>query len=327
MLQSKKNKSGKLFFVIKMFLALLALWFVYLKIINHESSGDYLNQMQMAFRQPGSVILFTSVFLLMFLNWFTEAIKWKFMIDKIESITTGRALEAVFSGITISFFTPNRIGEYAGRVFHLTKGKRMQATLITVIENSSQLLVTILSGSIASIVFMQEYMELSPWIFQLMRILFILLSILSFILFFNIDLFEKIFQRFITTDYWKKIIHVFSLYTTGDLLKVFLLSVGRYVVFSLQFYLLLRAYGSYFSPVDGLLMIAMTFFVMSVVPTFTFAEIGIRSAVSAFFFGKLTADVLPVLNAAFSLWLINLALPALLGAIFIFNFRLEKIGK
>ena len=327
MLQSKINKFGKLFFILKLFLALLALWFVYLKIISHENSGDYLNQMKSALRQPESVFLFVTVFLLMFLNWFTEAVKWKFMIEKIESITTGRSLEAVFSGITISFFTPNRIGEYAGRVFHLPQGKRMQATLITIIENSSQLLVTILSGSIASILFMREYMELSPWIFQLMFILFILISILSFILYFNIDLFEKIFQRFITTDYWKKIIHVFSLYTTGDLLKVFLLSIVRYCIFSLQFYLLLRAYGSYFSAGEGILMIAMTFFVMSVVPTFTFAEIGIRSAVSAFFFGKLTVDVLPVLNAAFSLWLINLALPALLGAIFIFNFRLEKNEK
>jgi hypothetical protein len=76
-----------------------------------------------------------------------------------------------------------------------------------------------------------------------------------------------------------------------------------------------------------MLMIAMTFFVMSVVPTFAIAELGIRAAVAAYFFGKLTIDVLPVLNATFSLWLINLAIPALAGSIFIFHFRLEKNSK
>ena len=74
-------------------------------------------------------------------------------------------------------------------------------------------------------------------------------------------------------------------------------------------------------------MIAMTFFVMSVVPTFAITEIGVRGAIAAFFFGKLTSDVLPVLNATFSLWLINLAIPALIGTFFIFHFRLESKAK
>lgn len=324
MIQSKINKSGKWWLIIKLILALLALWFIYLKVISHEQAGGYFDQLQTAFLQPGAAFFFIIVFVLMLLNWTIEALKWKFMISKIEKVSTGRALEAVFSGITISFFTPNRIGEYAGRVFHLHKGIRMQATLITVIENSSQLLITILTGSIASIFYMQEYMELNSWIFMLMRILFVALSALCLILYFNIDLFEKIFQRFKVNEYWKQIIHVFSLYSSRELMYVCLLSLARYVIFSFQFFLLLRLYGAYFPLADGMLMIAMTFFVMSVVPTFSFAELGIRGAVSAYFFGKLTLDVLPVLNGTFSLWLINLALPALAGAFFIFHFRLEK---
>ena len=284
----------------------------------------YLQQLQTAFLQPGATLVFIIVFVLMLLNWTIEALKWKYMISKIEKISIGRSLEAVFSGITISFFTPNRIGEYAGRVFHLHKGIRMQATVITVIENSSQLLITILTGSIACIFYMQAYMELNSWIFLLVRILFLVLCGLCLILYFNIDLFEKIFQRFKLNEYWRQILHVFSLYSTKELMYVCLLSLARYSIFSLQFYLLLRVYGAYFTLSDGMLMIAMTFFVMSVVPTFSFAELGIRGAVSAYFFGKLTLDVLPVLNGAFSLWLINLAIPALAGAFFIFHFRLEK---
>jgi hypothetical protein len=324
MLQSKTNKSGKWWLTVKTGLAILALWFIYLKVVRHENSRDYLEQLQTVFAKPASALLFLLVFVLMFVNWTIEAYKWKYMIRKIEAVSTRRSLEAVFSGITISFFTPNRIGEYAGRVFHLQPGIRMQATLVTVIENSSQLLVTLLTGSIASMIYLGDYFQFNPWILMLVRVLFVLLCLVCLLLYFNIDLFERLFRRFGVNEYRRQILHVFALYSTRELFHVFLLSLARYFVFSLQFFLLLRLYGSYFGLAEGILMIAMTFFAMSIVPTFTFAELGIRGAVSAYFFGKLTIDVLPVLNASFSLWLVNLVLPALAGAIFIFHFRLGK---
>ena len=327
MLQSNKNKSGNWWFAIKLLLACLALWFIYLKVFKQEGSLDYLLQLKIAFSLSGSLILFFIVFVLMLLNWTTEALKWRFMISKIENISVSRSLEAVFSGITVSFFTPNRIGEYAGRVFHLKEGKRMQATIITVIENGSQLLITIIAGSIGCMFYVSDYMDLSPWIFMLVRFLLIILCVFCLLFFFNLHLFEIYFQRFKLSAYWKQIVHVFSLYSSIDLFKVLGLSLLRYLIFSLQFFILLKIYGCAFQPLQGLLMISMTFFVMAVVPTFTIAELGIRGAVSAFFFGKLTIDVLPVLNATFSLWFINLVLPALAGAFFIFHFRFEKNGK
>lgn len=327
MLQSKLNKSAKWWLLAKLLLTIGALWFIYLKIISHEGSRDYISQLQTAFKQPGSALLILSVFILMMLNWTVEAIKWKYMIDKIEIVKTGRALEAVFSGLTFSFFTPNRIGEYAGRVFHLHTGKRLQATFITIIENISQLMITLITGSIACMIYLKGYMEISPWIFILIRFLLFAFCVFCLLLYFNIGLLEKIFQRFRLTEHWKQILHVFSLYSNLDLLKVLSLSLLRYLIFSLQFYILLRVYGCSFGFFPGLLMISMTFFVMSIVPTFTIAELGVRGAVSAYFFGKLTIDVLPVLNATFSLWLINLAIPALIGAFFIFHFRLGRNGR
>jgi len=327
MLQSNINKSGKWWLAFKLILVLCALWFIYKKVFIQETSQDYLYQLQAAFSQPNAAVLFFIVFVLMLFNWSVEAMKWRYMINKIEPVSMRRSLEAVFSGLTVSFFTPNRIGEYAGRVFHLREGKRMQATFITVIENSSQLLITIITGSIACMFYIKDFLEMDQWIFYIVRFMLLAFSVFCMILYFNLDLFEKIFERFKLSEYWKKIIHVFALYSKSDLFKVLLLSMVRYIIFSAQFYILLRIYGSPFQLLPCLMMISMTFFVMSVVPTFTIAELGIRGAVSAYFFGKLTIDVLPVLNATFSLWLINLAIPALAGAFFIFNFRFEKNGK
>lgn len=311
----------------KLLLAVCALLFIFRKVLNHENSSDYLSQLRTAVMQPGAILLFIAVFLLMILNWLTEAEKWRFMIAKIESIRLSRSFEAVLSGLTFSFFTPNRIGEYAGRVFHLQKGKRMQATFITVIENSSQLLITILTGTGAFMIYMSGHMDMPSWMVILIRFLLSAFCILCLILFYNLQLFENIFLKLKMNDYWRQIFHVFSLYNSKELTRVLFLSLLRYIIFSAQFILLLRVYGSTFDLFQGIIMVMMTFFVMSVVPTFTFAEIGVRGAVSAYFFGKITMDVLPVLNAAFSLWLINLAIPALAGAFFIFHFRFEKDRK
>ena len=42
--------------------------------------------------------------------------------------------------INISTFTPNRIGEYGGRVFCLEKGDRVKGVLITIIGSIAQFL-------------------------------------------------------------------------------------------------------------------------------------------------------------------------------------------
>ena len=92
------------------------------------------------------VVNISLVVLMMLLNWFLESLKWRFLISKIERVTIKRSVRAIFSGITVSAFTPNRVGEYAGRVFCLDKGDRIQAVLITVIGSMAQLITTIVFG-------------------------------------------------------------------------------------------------------------------------------------------------------------------------------------
>jgi len=76
--------------------------------------------------------------------------------------------------------------------------------------------------------------------------------------------------------------------------------------------------------VPSVIMIAMTYLVITIVPSIALVEFGIRGAAASYFFSAITLDILPVLNAVFSLWLINLAIPALAGAIFMLNFRIGK---
>ena len=128
---------------------------------------------------------------MMFINWLLEALKWRALILKIENVPIKRSIEAVFSGITVSSFTPNRVGEYAGRVFCIHKADRVQAVLITVLGSMAQLVTTITFGLIGILLLpnLIPYFDklLSEFIFSYPIMLFvvILLIVLLVTLFLN----------------------------------------------------------------------------------------------------------------------------------------------
>ena len=140
-MRSKKT----LGYLIKVLIVLLALFFLYKQLI---SKGDVIsndiNKIHVNIRENFPTILL--VVLMMFVNWFLEALKWRALIYKIEKISLIQSIKAVFAGITISSFTPNRVGEYAGRVFCIQKADKVKAVLITVIGSMAQLITTIVFG-------------------------------------------------------------------------------------------------------------------------------------------------------------------------------------
>ena len=142
-MQSKKTIS----FLIKIGIVVFALFFLYQQLTS-KSSVEELNVDYILLQLQQNYLVIGLVILMMFLNWFLESLKWRFLISKIERISIKRSIRAVFSGITVSAFTPNRVGEYGGRVFCLEKADRIQGVLITVIGSMAQLVTTIVFGLI-----------------------------------------------------------------------------------------------------------------------------------------------------------------------------------
>ena len=136
--------------LLKFAIAFIALYFLYNQF-NSSLISNQLNQYNFLDTIQKKYLIIIIVFLMMFLNWILESIKWRFLIYKIEKVSLITSIRAVFSGITVSAFTPNRVGEYGGRVFCLDKANRIQAVIITIIGSISQLIITILFGSIGLI--------------------------------------------------------------------------------------------------------------------------------------------------------------------------------
>lgn len=270
--------------------------------------------------------------LLMPINWLIESIKWQALINKVENVKLKDAIQAVFAGTAISIFTPNRIGDYLGRIFILKKGDRLDGTVATITGNISQLLVTILMGSVALIFFSQviitEFLDWSPLWIIFFRILIILIDIALVFIFLMFPIIEKqLNQRFEIFKYpVLRHLNLLAEYNKDELIKVLAFSILRYLVYSLQFYFLLLAFNINIELIDGLMVVFLIFFGITIVPSIAVAELGIRAIITLLVFemiGQYTSSNYEVslVSTTSILWLINIAVPALIGGLFIFNLK------
>ena len=115
MLSSTQKK--RISFSIKTLLVLLCLAYLYSKLsaVNGKTlSSDFIQKL------TGSNRYYLLIALALVLaNWSVEAVKWKFLIQRLEPITFTASLKSILAGISASLVTPNRAGEFIGKLFFL----------------------------------------------------------------------------------------------------------------------------------------------------------------------------------------------------------------
>jgi len=254
---------------------------------------------------------FIIAFCLVPVNWGIEALKWKYLTKEIEKISFSTAFKAVLSGLSISIFTPNRVGEFAGKVFYLKTTEKVKATLASFIGSSLQFLVTILAGLLAAIVYynihkntllLKGLVNANHLSIFLIISLFVITIIAVLIYLKPLQIKEQLMQ-----------------YEHKELSYIFILSLLRYIVFSFQYYLVLLLFNIDAGLLNSLLLVAFVFFVNSAIPSFALTEIAVRSATSIYFFSTVTNDANAIVSSSITLWMINLAIPALIGGAFIWQ--------
>ncbi len=271
--------------------------------------------------------LFILLFL-MFLNWTIEAVKWKVLINEIEKVSFLKSVSAVLTGVTVSFFTPNRSGEFVGRVMHLEPKNRVEASLATFIGSICQLTITLQAGLIAlvcSLNLLTSSHTFRGFHFQVFIVLAILL--MSFIIIFNSPNWLHKCRNIKWLKRYSDHFIVLRKITSNKILFVYLLSAGRYMVFSFQFYLLLKICGIELFALDLMSKIALSFFFTSLIPSIALGELGVRGSVNLHLFSLNHNNDTTVLVASFLLWLINLAIPALVGAICSFFIKWSNLER
>lgn len=311
MINKNRIKHFSLSFL-KILIFVATLYYLYFKVISTDKFNDFFHQF--TFLSTNDYLIIASVLILMLVNWGIETLKWKFLISKIEDIKFLKAYKAVWSGVTINNWVPNRMAEFLGRIFFITKGNKAKAVFSTLVGNLSNMLITFLFGSIALLFWLDK-------ISILIVILLILLNLLLGILFFNVSIFTILLEKIKWLDKFKKHADILREYNKSELLSIYFYSLIRYLTYAIQYFLLLKAFGIEVNFFTGITGVALIFVIQSVLPAVTFTEIGIRGAVVIFVFEKFSSNFAALLAAAYLLWLINIIIPTIFGGIFILTLK------
>jgi hypothetical protein len=254
--------------------------------------------------------LFIPVLFLMLVNWLLESRKWQLLTADFHSISLKKAFLSVLSGVATALFTPNRIGDFIGRLSHMPKQHRGKAMLSSFYGSFSQWLLTIIMGWIAWIQLGDQFVN-SFKVYLAISTLYFSMIVLLLVLFLSKRKGLKYFAKF---DILKH-----NPPTLSVRFKLISLSLFRYLIFTAQFYLLLRLLGLDLSYTLVLSKLGLFYLLTSMVPSTFWGEIGIKESVAVWVFSGLIINSLVIVCATLLLWTINLLIPALAGNYFLYK--------
>lgn len=262
---------------------------------------------------------FFAIVLLMFCNWGIEAIKWKYMLQPLQKISFNNSLKGIFAGCAITIITPNRMGEFGGRILFVKPEHRLKAVTISIIGSISQTLITFIIGCFGLL-----YLHNQTFHFQsnaaeafiqhpFVLISSLIITLLLGLLFFKENLIWRLIHRIPCIDKWVRTLSISELYTHKNLLIIFLYSFLRYGIFILQYFLMLQVMHIQISPNYFITITAVFFLGMAIAPTFGFIELPVRSELGIAIFGLCTNNLLGLQATTLGIWLINIVIPAVIG--------------
>jgi hypothetical protein len=108
------------------------------------------------------------------------------------------------------------------------------------------------------------------------------------------------------------------------LLRVLFLSILRFCIFIVQYFLLFQLTKVSVSLYDTTVTISVMFLWLAILPTIAFLELGVRWQFALILLAELSDNRLGISIAVTAIWFINLIVPALLGVFSVFRVNREN---
>lgn len=299
----------------KIFIAFGLLYY----LISNIKLSDIVNAIHEA-----NITLIIIVIFLSFINLYLQFYKWKITANSIlNEYNNKKIFISLFQGFSAAVFTPARIGEYFGRALAFKEKSLLQVTLATLLDKFFPLLIVAFFGSVASILFIHFYYEVSNYLTVSLFIVLFILFYFIVLLLFNKNFWDNVlFNRIQNSKYFSRYFNKVAKLKNLDRnysAKMFLISFLFYKCYLLQYVILVSAFShhNYFLKyfwAGNLLMFSKT-----IIPPVSFGELGIREGASVFFIQQFGESASVGFNASIFLFLINVLLPSLIGLLLIFR--------
>lgn len=303
---------------------LAACAFLYLRLSADQSThalwGEWRNAMNAA-----SWPMWGVMFAMAVLNWGIEAAKWRWLVLHLERMSMGRAFAATLAGTTVGLITPNRTGEFVGRVLFLTPEHRWQGGFATVLGSIAQFITTLVMGGAAFVVWWERapmVAEAGPLWGVVIVVLVAAVAAGALGLFFRPQLLRQIIKVVPLLRRMERAASVLEGYAARELLLVLLMSAVRYLVFAAQYVLLLAVIAGV-DPSEAVVVVPVIYLLTTLVPTMMLTDLGVRGSASVVLLTPLGGGPALILLASFGIWAVNIAIPAVAGGVILLVARIR----
>ncbi|MBA0882805.1 lysylphosphatidylglycerol synthase domain-containing protein [Flavobacterium undicola] len=303
-----------LILLIKILIVAGAFYFIYDQLANNDKL-DW-QKFIVLFQKNQSVSGISFILFLSVLNRYFEILKWQNLAQYIHKITVAQATQQVLAALTAGIFTPNGVGEYAGKALFFNKSDTKKVILLNLICNGIQMILTIIFGFFGLLYFNAEFNIITS---NAVLILFgILISGLA--LLFSI---KKLTIKGYSIE---KLIHKINEIPKSIHQRNIFLGICRYIVFSHQYYFLFLAFNVDLPYLTLIAAISSVYFLASALPSFQLLDFAVKGSVAVYFFGILGINEWIVIFISTLMWFLNVVLPVVIGSYYVLNFKSKGIA-
>ncbi|MDB4918899.1 hypothetical protein [Mucilaginibacter sp.] len=308
-------------YLLKLGILVLAFWFIYHRILKNNDNIHKFEGLVAHVTYNKVVITMACVVLLMILNWVLESLKWWHLTRKLSPMSVWKAIEAVFCGLTWAVFTPNRIGEYGGRVMFLPNRKRIHGVFAMAVGAFGQNVITNVLGAAASVWFLFTFIHPKDWIMLCVVVVAAVFMAIMLTFYFNIQWMVFLLNRVKFLHKYHRFFDIMGNYKTNQLLNIMWFCLARFFVFTFQYYLIIHLLIPQIPLYQMSLLMFVFFFIQSAIPSLDLLDIGVRSITADKLFSYVTDQHIAIVVAVSLIYIINLIIPAVLGSIFVFKLK------
>lgn len=321
--------SSLLWWILRLFFFIGLVAVLYVQVTGKEHFPDVYSNFLERVGSASSKYWWLALLLVPF-NWWIETLKWQQLLREVLILRPAKAFAAVLTGVAVSMFLPNRMGEFGGRLIYVPAQFRVEAALASICGNLAQWLVLTSFGLAGVLVLSGTGLELNTFWWKITLVLGIALLSIMYTAYFNIDLVIPLAQRIPWVSKQKVFLQhleILNRFSTKDLSRALGFALVRYIIYTMQYWLMLQFFGIQPPATVAFAGIAALFLWQTSVPMPPLFALLARGELAVQVWGPWTEQPIFGLAASLVLWIINLAIPALVGGFMFLLWRRYQAGK
>lgn len=301
-----------LLLIVKLLVVGLAFYFIKSQLAEKELNWAIVSD---GMQHKYGYVYILLVLLLTFLNRFIEILKWQNLAQLVRKTSVWNATQQVLCAITLGIFTPNGIGEYAGKALFYPRDATGKIILLNMVCNGVQVLYAVTFGLIGVFYINNLHPFLPSYAWMLLLGTILLLFALLFIVKnvriknYSLALFLQRIQEIPQKKHFKNLFLAFL----------------RYLVLVHQYVLLYHFFDVEIPYFILIAVVAAVYLLASSLPNFQALDFALKGSVAIFLFSFFNVDEWVITVVATLIWILNLVIPISIGSIFVLLLKPRKL--